>query len=498
MTGMERSNPYADFGGTVTGARFIGREVELRTVANRVFGAGGFGSIAVVGLPRIGKTSLVSEAIRRAEAGSAFRSTVVVRLNVGAVDSVESLFKSLVEDLAESVRRRELGNDLIDQRVARILEAPEVDFGMVRGVFRALRRAGIRPVCVLDEFDAGRRVFEDTPRCFHWLRELCSNPDFKAAVLLLAKRRLQDVARLAGHESDYWANVMMTLPLKPLSDVDVASFFSRLNEEGVFLGDAERAEVLSLCGGHPYLLDAFGFHAWEHVEQGGRVGIEWIESTCGMLVREYFQQVSTVLDDGPTLSKAVQVIVGPQWDVTADDADALCELGILLRDAEGMLRGFSRTFEDYLRVVERSVDVWSLWRDTERVLREVLQRRLEEAFGADWPDTLGATKSRKLIIESCREKRDRERQRFGARAETSLLAYTYPMALYELMCSDWARLGEPLLGRDKQGWAGKFNVLAKVRTPLAHNREEAVSDGEREQAKGICQEILELYRKLEA
>lgn len=244
------------------------------------------------------------------------------------------------------------------------------------------------------------------------------------------------------------------------------------------------------------MLDAFGFHAWERVERGERIGIEWIESTCGMLVREYFQQVSTVLDDGPMLSKAVQVIVGPQWDVTEDDADALCELGILLHDGDGVPRGFSRTFEDHLRVVERGIDVWPLWRDTERVLREVLQLRLEETFGSDWPDALGGRKKLTALIASCREKRDRERKRFGARAEASLLAYTYPHELYQLMCADWARLGEPLLGRDQQGWAGKFNMLAKVRTPLAHNREEAVSDGEREQAKGICQEILEMYRKL--
>ena len=198
------------------------------------------------------------------------------------------------------------------------------------------------------------------------------------------------------------------------------------------------------------------------------------------------------------LSKAVQVIVGPQWDVTADDADALCELGILLRDEDGVLRGFSRTFEDHLQVVERSIDVWPLWRDTERVLREVLQLRLEETFGSNWPDALGSRKKLIALVASCREKREQERKRFGARAEASLLAYTYPQDLYGLMCADWARLGEPLLGRDKQGWAAKFSVLAKVRTPLAHNREAAVSDGEREQAKGICQEILELYRKLGA
>ena len=66
------------------------------------------------------------------------------------------------------------------------------------------------------------------------------------------------------------------------------------------------------------------------------------------------------------------------------------------------------------------------------------------------------------------------------------------------MVTDWTKLGAPLFGNDKQSWAVKFDVLSKVRTPLAHNREEAVSDGERDQAKGICQEILDLYRKFSA
>ena len=211
-----------------------------------------------------------------------------------------------------------------------------------------------------------------------------------------------------------------------------------------------------------------------------------------MLLRDYFEQVSTVLDDGPMLSKAVQVFVGPQWDVTSADADALCELGVALRDEEGVLRGFSRTFEEYLRIVGRNIDIWPLWRETERVLRDALEKHLARAFGAGWPDALcRARPKRKGLIQSCREKQARERERFGVRAEASLLAYTYPKELYELMAADWAKLGEPLLGSDKQGWALKFDVLSKVRTPLAHNREEAVSDGERDQAKGICQEILD-------
>ena len=491
---MGNSNPYADFGGTVLGERLVGRGTELRTIASRIFGKGGFGSIAVVGLPRIGKTSLVSEAIRRAkQENSVWRRTVVAHASVGTVGSVDSLFKLLVDDFIHSIRERGIEDDFLRQRLEEAKSATVLDFHAVRTVFKNLHRADIRAVCVLDEFDAGRRLFEDKPQCFHWLRELCSNPEFKAAFVLISKRRLQDVARLAGHESNYWANVLMTLPLKPLSDGDTRKFLSRLEATGVALNDGVRSKVLSLCGSHPFLLDAFAFHAWNAVRQNGRISIEWVDLTCRELLSDYFEQVSRVLSDGPMLSKAVQVFVGPQWDVRSTDVDALCELGVAHRDDKGLLRCFLDPFEEYLQVVQRSIDIWALWCETERVLRRVLEQRLEQKYGRDWPNKLCRDKPKlRNLVTNCMEKRTKELRRYSSGAEESILAYSYPQDLYDLMVTDWKRLGAPLLGSDHQRWAVKFNLLSRVRTPLAHNRHEAVSAGERDQAKGICQEILDL------
>ena len=492
---VNHPNPYADFGSTVTGSRFIGRGNGLHTIKARIFGSGGFGSIAVVGLPRIGKTSLVSEAIRRATCNLHGQDFAVARLDVGAFDSADDLLRCLIEDLTEGVRAGKIGSELTQKRVNEVLERPTIDFNAVRTVFKSLRQAGIRPVCVLDEFDAGRRVFKHTPRFFHWLRELCSNPEFKAAIVLVAKRRLQDISRLAGYESNYWANVLMTPPLKQFSDGDVVQFWSELEKEEIFFDEVERREVLYYMGHHPYLLDIFGYHAWNYSKQGKRVDTNWIRTTCDKLTQEYHQQATEILKDGPMLSKMIQVIIGPQWDVTSQDVAALCELGVL-QDEEGMLRGFSRAFEDHLRVMERCTDIWPLWRDTERALKDILECNLNRKFGPSWPNALGKERPKlKPMIDKCQASRDAERKRFSLHnAELSLLSYSYPADLYKIMSIDWANLGEPLLGKDKQGWALKFNILAKVRNPLAHNRAESVDDGDRMQAEGICREILNRYR----
>lgn len=410
---MKRDNPYADFGGTVTDTRFIGRESELRAIGSRVFGAGGYGSVAVIGLPRVGKSSLVSEAIRRADTQFRDLRSVAVRVNVGEFASVSELFRRLVGDIADAIDDQGLGSDEINRRTTKALEPQVLDFGAVRAVFRSLRRADIRPVCVLDEFDAGRRLFRETTQCFQWLRELASTPEIKAALVIIAKRRLQEVSRLAGQDSNYWANVLMTLPLKPFLASEVERFFSSLEGEGVYLGVAEQREVLAFCGGNPYLLDGVAFHAWERVRRGERIDSEWIRNIGGELVRDYLPQVSTILQDGPMLSKAVQVVVGPHWDVTAEDINALRELGVL-REEQGELRGFSRTFEDHLRLVGRHIDIWPLWRDTERALREVLERNLEQVHGSDWPKRLAKARPKlRPMIEKCQAACEQERKQLA-------------------------------------------------------------------------------------
>ena len=54
------NNPFSGYGGIVYGEKFIGRRDSLRQLEQRILGEN-YGNLAIVGLPRIGKSSLAWE-----------------------------------------------------------------------------------------------------------------------------------------------------------------------------------------------------------------------------------------------------------------------------------------------------------------------------------------------------------------------------------------------------------------------------------------------------
>ena len=119
-------------------------------------------------------------------------------------------------------------------------------------------------------------------------------------------------------------------------------------------------------------------------------------------------------------------------------------------------------------------------------MRYAIEDIFQSKYGDNWSEEVVKYQPKfKKIIDLAKDTMAREKARFGDQAATSILAYTYPMDLYRFMAFDWHSIGEQLLGGDKQGWSVKFSLLSKIRTPLAHNRGDAVNEGERIQAEGI-------------
>jgi hypothetical protein len=80
---------------------------------------------------------------------------------------------------------------------------------------------------------------------------------------------------------------------------------------------------------------------------------------------------------------------------------------------------------------------------------------------------------------------------FGSKASKNLIDFTHPRDLWSIISTEWDAF-KNIFGKDKQYWNSRLGLIANIRNPLAHNRDELVNDYERQIAEGYCKEILAL------
>ncbi|HXG19790.1 MAG TPA: Swt1 family HEPN domain-containing protein [Methylomirabilota bacterium] len=145
-------------------------------------------------------------------------------------------------------------------------------------------------------------------------------------------------------------------------------------------------------------------------------------------------------------------------------------------------------------MIERQVDLWPVWRETEIALRNLITAAMLEQYGDQWIDKLEkARPNLKPIFERCREAQQKEEGSFGSRASRNLIDFTYPQDLFAIIFAEWHTF-KPKLKKDKNYWDQRAQLLTKIRNPLAHNRDEVLYEHERQIAEGYCKEILGLLK----
>ena len=76
-------------------------------------------------------------------------------------------------------------------------------------------------------------------------------------------------------------------------------------------------------------------------------------------------------------------------------------------------------------------------------------------------------------------------------ASKNLIDFTYPYDLFKIVFAEWD-IFKQIFEKDKQYWEERARLISKIRNPLAHNRDETLTDYERQIAEGYCKEILNL------
>lgn len=274
------------YGRSLRPQQFVGRKRALRQLFSRL--ATGQ-SVALIGQPHIGKTSLLNfisdQESRQALVGDRFVRDIFSFVDAQMLRGIETQAEFWQQALAPLRPMLELSAS--PTLVAAYKTAVENKFGnyVLEQFFQTLGKAGSRLILLLDEFDdfLSNDVLHKA-EFYGGLRSLASRSS--GLVLLIATRRdLEQLNQLTQainpHGSPYF-NVFTEIHLGPLTKTDLKTLLERGGNR--FRREAEHF-VGKLSGRQPYLAQAAAAMLWE-AEQDGLAGDERYQAACNNFYRE--------------------------------------------------------------------------------------------------------------------------------------------------------------------------------------------------------------------
>jgi hypothetical protein len=485
-------NPFADYGNIVRGERFIGRRDSLRVIENRVIRPREPGNLAIIGEPRIGKSSLVYKAVVERKNELIAKKIIPIWFNLATYDQSPIFFRSLVARCHDEMEELGWLSDPIKLAAHRALQDElswSEGYSRIQRFFEKIRESGVRILMVLDEFDHARYLFKGDISGFQGLRELSYRPEWRVTFITTSRRTIRDI-ELQTQAISTFDGIFHKHYLAMFDEEDLQEYFARLASVGIST-DAEAEERIHFyCGGHPYLVELLGYELVEMCREQQEITVDRAAQRVERSFLDHYDCMVGLLREDESLNKLLQILFGPIVDVKQTDVEELLRYGLIKPTDDGRFTAFSAHFQTYLRLIERQVDLWPLWRETETTLRHVVTVRMMEQYGEDWIEDLEKSRPKlKPIFDECREAQRKEEKSFGSRASRNLVDFTYPQDLFAIVFAEWNTF-KSLFGKVKSYWDQRAQLLARIRNPLAHNRDAALYEHERQIAEGYCKEIL--------
>jgi hypothetical protein len=495
---VDFENPFAGYGNVVEGERFIGRKHDLSVIDGRVMRDRDGASVAIVGEPKIGKSSLAHAATVSRKDELLAKGIIPVWINLAEYDGAKEFYNSLVSMCRDELNKVGWLSDTIKLAANEALEEglPAFEQTMRRQqFFGKVKVAGRRVVFVLDEFDHARKLFKNNVENFQRLRNLAYKPEWRVYYIATSRRSVKSIETISSAIS----TLTLTFTehyLDVFNPEDLDEHLQRYAAIGINVSTDLRERLLFYTGGHPYLLDVIGYELIEICRERRSKEPDFNEGLRRVEFNfiSYFNTLIEYLSENGTLPLLLDALFTKSANPNSQRLYELIKYGIVKTSPDGRLVGFSDYFHGYLKMVERESDLRSIWARTEVALRSLITNTLEECFGDDWIQKLERShpELKVNVFEPCRARQIHEVGLFGNRASDNLLDYTYPADLFAIMFKEWG-LFQPILGADKTYWSQRAALLGRIRNIIMHIREHKVlTRDQRKTGEGYCEEILRL------
>lgn len=318
-------NPYLNRSMIRSVDEFHGRRRELQRVLSRI-GAPTPQSVSLVGERRMGKSSLLWHLSQPEIHGDSFASPSAC------------LFALLDfqghQDLDQAACCALLAQRLAEAAGNRLALPPDTQGGLeqLRATAEAASEAGLRLVCLFDEFETVTRNASIGPEFYGLLRSLANSHD--VAFVTASRRPLQDLCHSQEISESPFFNIFSEVRLGPMADDEVHELIVGPSASvGAPLVGLE-ASIRDLGGRLPFFLQIACSTAMECLAEGGEVDAKRLEQGFLEEAKSHFHYLWEAFDDSERVA-VLAAAAGEAVDVGV--GQRLEEQGYLLRAGDDVV-----------------------------------------------------------------------------------------------------------------------------------------------------------------
>ena len=523
-------NPFASPTEEAIGDYFVGRKSVLDKMHRFVIDANRVNNYHVVGLPRIGKSSLL-KAFREMVLKNHYSiDLIVIYISLDKCDDSKTMWRMIGNGLRKELKNKfsssnkygEFENELEFEEV----NDNNIDYEYVCSVARCMKVAGFLGLILIDEFDNFSTIA--SRGTVGQFRTLFSGAEYGIRAVIASRRMIERIEQEV--EGSVNANVSTLAPvfvngckLKTFNEEDMQTYWDTIsNKIGCNVSEKFKQEVQYYVGNHPCLLNLLNGSYWVEQESNNYIcdnsaDIVLSVELANDLHTAFNWAVWRDLEKWQLLRSLILSTWGPDEDIPNGELSELERYGVInsdqvLTEPDGPIRiAISRYFTEWMNLKRYILPFGDEWSKAEGNMREIVKCFCDDMYQGNEINMIRHLETKNQnTIERGVESRYTAKGRFDAMRNkmtkninkypdmsSSPIDYSDPSDLPEIFFKREWQWFEQVFGNTWDDWRDKFYTINEIRNIKLHNNQGA-PQARIELAKKYCHEVnekIELFLK---
>ncbi len=516
-------NPFASPTEEAEGEYFAGRKSVLADMHRDIVYPNKISNYHVVGLPRIGKSSLLKAFRKIVQQNHYSLDLVVIYITLDKCENSEAMWREIGKELRKELKRKLSSSNKYaafeEELEFEGVDENNIDYDYVCSVAKSMKTVGFFGLVLIDEFDNFSTIASKAT--VGNFRTLFSSSDYGIRAVIASRRMVERIEREV--EGAVNANVSTLAPifingckLKMFNEEDMTDYWTTISKKiGCAISEKYIQEVQYYVGCHPCMLNLFNGNYWTNQKSHNYIFYNSTDlSINDELVNELHDAFSWAvwrdMEKWQLLRTLILSTWGPDENIPNEELSELDRYGVInknqiLTEPDGPIRiAISRYFTEWMNLKRYILPFGDEWSKAEGNMRNIVKCFCNDMYQGDEAKMINhlETKNAKGIekeanpkytakgrFDSMREKMRKNRNKYPDMS-SSLIDYSDPSDLPEIFFKREWHWFVQVFGNTWNDWHEKFSTINEVRNIKLHNNP-GIPQTRVEIAKKYCHEVNE-------